>query len=168
MLLSLRMREAISRWTAPFSIGEMGKVYVPIMSNDTDVELIRVHGALEASTVFIVHNKEEGRWPYRIDNKFFQDISITQYNPVRNASMTSSSASNSVTAPKVYKLESGEMAAYEWDFLHLNEKALVLSVNGRERKIKLQESGSLIPLEFPTSNGDGVMSMDVFAEGPTQ
>jgi vacuolar protein sorting-associated protein 13A/C len=57
----------------------MGKVYVPIMRNDTDVELIRVHVTMEVATVFIVLNKEEGRWPYRIDNKSSRDISFTQY-----------------------------------------------------------------------------------------
>lgn len=65
--------------TAPFSIDEMGKVYVPIMRNDTEVELIRVHVVMEVATVFIVLNKEEGRWPYRIDNRSSWDITFTQH-----------------------------------------------------------------------------------------
>ncbi|KAG0246128.1 hypothetical protein B0O80DRAFT_498393 [Mortierella sp. GBAus27b] len=168
-LLSLRMREVTSRWTAPFSIDEMGKIYVPIMRNETDVELIRVNVVMEVATVFIVLNKEEGRWPYRIDNRSSFDISFSQHNPVRNESMTSSTASLSSAAPKVYKLKSHQTVAYSWDFPHLKEKVLVLNVNGSEREVKLQEIGSLMPFEFRTANSAlGVMSMDVIAEGPTQ
>lgn len=57
----------------------MGKVYVPIMRNETEVGLIRVHVVMELATVFIVLNKEEGRWPYRIDNRSSWDITYTQH-----------------------------------------------------------------------------------------
>jgi vacuolar protein sorting-associated protein 13A/C len=83
--------------------------------------------------------------------------------------MTSSTASLSSAAPKIYKLKSRQTVAYSWDFPHLKEKVLVLNVNGSEREVKLQEIGSLMPFEFRTANNAlGVMSMDVIAEGPTQ
>lgn len=57
----------------------MGKMHVTILRSDGEVELIRVHVMMEVATVFIVLNKEEGRWPYRIDNKSSWDISFCQH-----------------------------------------------------------------------------------------
>lgn len=54
-------------------------MHVTILRNDGEVELIRVHVMMEVATVFIVLNKEEGRWPYRIDNKSSWDISFCQH-----------------------------------------------------------------------------------------
>lgn len=65
--------------TAPFNIDEMGKMHVTILRSDGEVELIRIHVMMEVATVFIVLNKEEGRWPYRIDNKSSWDISFCQH-----------------------------------------------------------------------------------------
>ncbi|KAF9963917.1 hypothetical protein BGZ65_006327 [Modicella reniformis] len=167
-LLSLRKREVTSRWTAPFSIDTMGKVHVPIARNDIEVDLIRVNVMMERATVFIILNKEEGRWPYRIDNRSSWDIKFSQHSPIRNESMTSSASSSSSSTPKVYTLKAGETMAYSWDFPHQQEKALVLSVSGREREVKLQEIGSLVPFKFPVNEATGIMSIDVIAEGPTQ
>lgn len=65
--------------TAPFNIDEMGKMYVTILRSDGEVELIRIHVMMEVATVFIVLNKEEGRWPYRIDNRSSWDITFSQH-----------------------------------------------------------------------------------------
>ena len=65
--------------TSPFNIDEMGKMYVTILRSDGEVELIRVHVMMEVATVFIVLNKEEGRWPYRIDNRSSWDVSFCQH-----------------------------------------------------------------------------------------
>lgn len=54
-------------------------MHVTILRSDGEVELIRVHVMMEVATVFIVLNKEEGRWPYRIDNKSSWDISFCQH-----------------------------------------------------------------------------------------
>jgi hypothetical protein len=65
--------------TAPFNIDEMGKMHVTILRSDGEVELIRIHVMMEVATVFIVLNKEEGRWPYRIDNRSSWDIAFSQH-----------------------------------------------------------------------------------------
>ncbi|KAF9185293.1 hypothetical protein BGZ51_009186 [Haplosporangium sp. Z 767] len=167
-LLSLRLPGVTSRWTAPFNIDEMGKMYVTILRSDGKVELIRVHVMMEVATVFIVLNKEEGRWPYRIDNKSSWDISFSQHSTSRSDSASSSASSFSSSAPKVYKLKAGETMAYSWDLPSMKEKALVLSVNGREREVSLQEIGSLVPFKFPAGDTMSILSIDVIAEGPTQ
>ncbi|KAG9326243.1 hypothetical protein KVV02_000958 [Mortierella alpina] len=167
-LLSLRLPGVTSRWTSPFNIDEMGKMYVTILRSDGEVELIRVHVMMEVATVFIVLNKEEGRWPYRIDNRSSWDISFCQHSPARNESTTASTASFSSSIAKTYKLKAGETMAYSWDLPHLKEKVLVLSVNGREREVSLQEIGTPVPFKFPAGDGHGILSIDVIAEGPTQ
>src|SRR5690554_4927655 len=58
--------------------------------------------------------------------------------------------------------------AYSWDLPYMKEKALVLSVNGREREVSLQEIGSLVPFKFPAGDTMSILSIDVIAEGPTQ
>ncbi|KAF9111925.1 hypothetical protein BGX27_004234 [Mortierella sp. AM989] len=165
-LLSLRLSGVTSRWTAPFAIDEMGKMYVTILRGD-QVELIRVYVMMEVATIFIVLNKEEGRWPYRIDNKSSWDISFFQHSPTRTESSSSSTASFSSSTPKVYTLKAGQTMAYSWDLPSMKEKALVLSVNGREREVNLQEIGSLVPFKFPAGQASSILSIDVVAEGPT-
>ncbi|KAF8984234.1 hypothetical protein BGZ46_008534 [Entomortierella lignicola] len=168
-LLSLRLSGVTTRWTAPFAIDEMGKMYVTILRGDGEVELIRVYVMMEVATVFIILNKEEGRWPYRIDNRSSWDISFFQHSTTRAESSTSSSStpSFSSSAPKIYKLKAGETMAYSWDLPSMKEKALVLSVNGREREVNLQEIGSLVPFKFPAGDASSILSIDVAAEGPT-
>ncbi|KAG0050250.1 hypothetical protein BGZ83_004992 [Gryganskiella cystojenkinii] len=168
-LLSLRLPGVTSRWTAPFNIDEMGKMHVSILRSDGEVELIRVHVMMEVATVFIVLNKEEGRWPYRIDNKSSWDITFCQHSTTRSdVATTSSTASFSSSAPKMYKLKAGETMAYSWDLPYMKEKALVLTVNGREREVSLQEIGSLVPFKFPAGEANSIISIDVLADGPTQ
>ncbi|KAG0213348.1 hypothetical protein BGX28_004686 [Mortierella sp. GBA30] len=166
-LLSLRLPGVTSRWTAPFCIDEMGKMYVTILRSDGEVELIRVQVMMEVATVFIVLNKD-GRWPYRIDNRSSWDISFCQLSPARAESASASTASFSSSVAKNYKLKAGERMWYSWDLPHLKEKKLVLSVNGREREVNLQEIGTPVPFKFPAGDTSGILSIDVIAEGPTQ
>ncbi|KAG0003109.1 hypothetical protein BGZ80_007728 [Entomortierella chlamydospora] len=166
-LLSLRLSGVTTRWTAPFTIDEMGKMYVTILRSDGEVELIRVYVTMEVATIFIILSKEEGRWPYRIDNKSSWDISFFQHNSTRAESSSSSTASFSSSTPKTYKLKAGETVAYSWDLPSMKEKSLVLSVNGREREVNLQEIGSLVPFKFPAGDANSILSIDVVAEGPT-
>ncbi|KAF9431274.1 hypothetical protein BGZ94_003589 [Podila epigama] len=168
-LLSLRLPGVTSRWTAPFNIDEMGKIHVSIVRSDGVVELIRVQVMMEVATVFIVLHKEEGRWPYRIDNRSSWDISFCQHSSNRNdGSASASTASFSSNAAKQYKLKAGDSMAYSWDLPYMKEKALVLTVNGREREVSLQEIGSLVPFKFPAGDTYSILSIDVIAEGPTQ
>lgn len=67
----------------------------------------------------------------------------------------------------MYKLKAAETMAYSWDLPYMKEKALVLTVNGREREVSLQEIGSLVPFKFPAGEANSIISIDVIAEGPT-
>ena len=87
---------------------------------------------------------------------------------VRSDSVTASTASFSSSTAKTYKLKAGETMAYSWDLPHMKEKTLVLNVNGREREVSLQEIGSLVPFKFPAGDTNGILAIDVIAEGPTQ
>ncbi|KAG0226679.1 hypothetical protein BGW42_003469 [Actinomortierella wolfii] len=167
-LLSLRFPGVTSRWTAPFNIDEMGKVHVRILRGDGETELIRVTILMEMATVFILLNKEEGRWPYRIDNYSSWDIKFYQHSVARSDSSSSSSASLSGINPKTYELKAGETIPYSWDLPYVKEKTLVLNVNNREREVSLQEIGSVVPFKFPAGDAHSIISIDVVAEGPVQ
>ncbi|KAF9166895.1 hypothetical protein DFQ26_006563 [Actinomortierella ambigua] len=167
-LLSLRFPGITSRWTAPFKLDEMGKVHVRILRGESETELIRVTILMEVATVFILLNKEEGRWPYRIDNYSSWDVKFYQSSVARSDMSTSSSTSLSGMTPKAYELKAGETIPYSWDVPYVKEKTLVLNVNNREREVSLQEIGSLIPFKFPAGDAHSIISIDVVAEGPTQ
>ncbi|KAF9968752.1 hypothetical protein BGZ73_009156, partial [Actinomortierella ambigua] len=167
-LLSLRLPGVTTRWTAPFNIDEMGKVHVRILRSEGETELIRVTILMEEATIFILLNKEEGRWPYRIDNYSSWDVKFYQNSVARSESSSSSSNSLMGMSPKTYELKAGETIPYSWDLPYVKDKALVLSVNNREREVSLQEIGSLMPFKFPAGDTHSILSIDVVAEGPTQ
>jgi vacuolar protein sorting-associated protein 13A/C len=50
-----------------------------------------------------------------------------------------------------YYLKSGDSMRYSWDMPAVKDKQLVLSVNGREREINIQEIGDQIPFRHRVS-----------------
>ncbi|KAI8610486.1 hypothetical protein BC830DRAFT_1069804 [Chytriomyces sp. MP71] len=152
--LSLRLAGLMDEWSFPFNIDQVGRTYIKLSQMGTsDEELIRAEVVLENATLFIIFSREEGRWPIRIENKSDIDVQFGQYN-----------------AKKKYELPVGLSCPYSWDNPSLAVKAIVLSVNGRERQIDIREIGQLLPFKYPNPDGSGragIMSIQVYAEGPT-
>jgi vacuolar protein sorting-associated protein 13A/C len=102
----------------------------------SEEDLVRVETIMEDSTIFTLFTKEEGRWPFRIDNN--ADISIFFW--------------QLDTKTTKYQVQPGKSKAYAWDNPSLPNKALVLHVNGREREIDVREIGQLMPFKYPVSS----------------
>jgi hypothetical protein len=66
--------------SAPFNIDEVGRVHVKVEKSDEVIDLIRTEILLEDATVFVILNKEEGKWPYRIEN--YSDVNVDFYQQV--------------------------------------------------------------------------------------
>ncbi|OZJ06276.1 hypothetical protein BZG36_00800 [Bifiguratus adelaidae] len=155
-------------WSAPFNIREIGKIHVKLSKSEQhSLDLIRVDVLLEDATIFVISSKEEGKWPYRIDNLSSVDVTFYQQEMVPLGEEFSSSSRLS-PARKKYRLPAGKAVKYSWDYPAMNNKALMLHVNGRERLVNIQEIGNQVPFKYPIGSSSGIMSIDVTAEGLTQ
>ncbi|CAG8516340.1 7059_t:CDS:10 [Ambispora leptoticha] len=145
-------------WSAPFNINELGRVHVKLGKKDQEPGLIRTEILLEDATIFIIFSKEEGKWPYRVEN--FSDADIDPHRRESSASRLS--------MPR-YQLAPANSAPYSWDFPAIKDKRLVLNINDHERIINIQEIGSLVPFRYPSKEGGHkVIAIEVVADGPTQ
>ncbi|ORX96417.1 hypothetical protein K493DRAFT_329607 [Basidiobolus meristosporus CBS 931.73] len=154
-------------WSAPFNIEDVGKIFIKIRKPGIRRDLVRVDIHLEGPTIFILFKKEEGKWPFRIENESGATILLYQpIMPLRELSSPQPSPTLERTKQIRYKLGSGDTMAYSWDYPASKQKSLVLNVNGFEREITLCEIGPLIPLNYKTADGRGIMAIDIVAEGP--
>ena len=48
--------------------------------SDEVTDLVRTEILLEDATIFVILNKEEGKWPFRIEN--YSDVDVTFYQQV--------------------------------------------------------------------------------------
>ncbi|KAG9302115.1 hypothetical protein G9A89_020549 [Geosiphon pyriformis] len=150
-------------WSAPFNINELGRVHVKLSKKDQEPELIRTEFLLEEATIFIIFSKEEGKWPFRIENFSDDTVVFYQQDPHRRE------APGSRPTVTRYSLAPGDIQYYSWDFPASKDKRLVVNVNDRERVINIQEIGSLVPFKYPSKEGGHcVMAIEVVADGPTQ
>ncbi|CAG8518582.1 8655_t:CDS:10 [Ambispora gerdemannii] len=150
-------------WSAPFNINELGRVHVKMGKKDQEPGLIRTEILLEDATIFIIFSKEEGKWPYRVENFSDVDVVFYQQDPHRRE------ASASRPSMPKYHLAPGNSEPYSWDSPAIKDKRLVLNVNDHERLINIQEIGSLVPFKYPSKEGGHkALSIEVVADGPTQ
>ncbi|CAG8609296.1 9150_t:CDS:10, partial [Funneliformis caledonium] len=112
-------------WSAPFNIDELGRVHVRLGKSDEVIDLIRTEILLEDATVFVIFNKEEGKWPFRIENYSDVEVTFCQQDPNRRDFFGTSTQSPNI---KKYNLYPGNALPYSWDFPAQKEKHLVLNV----------------------------------------
>jgi vacuolar protein sorting-associated protein 13A/C len=97
-------------------------------------------------------NHEEKLWPYRIDNRSPVDVIVYQGVRLSWNVMNGSSHDSHLQfqrAKAKYKIPRGESMLYTWDEPALQEKYLVVNINGYEREVNIQEIGPLVPFYYP-------------------
>ncbi|KAK9766018.1 Vacuolar protein sorting-associated protein 13 [Basidiobolus ranarum] len=164
--LTIRFPGLNNKWSAPFNIEDIGKVFVKVYRNHgptTRVELIRIDVMLQGASIFVIISKEKGKWPYRITNKSGTSVLLYQRNPSIRDRFTDGMPAIPVEG---YSLASGESMQYAWDYPSLPAKSLILNIQGKEYKASLQEIGPQEPWRYPTPQGSACMAIDVFADGP--
>ncbi|KAJ2157305.1 Vacuolar protein sorting-associated protein 13 [Coemansia sp. RSA 552] len=69
------------QWSAPFSIDDVGRVFVrlPAESSDSGEILVKIDILMEGACLFVILQREDHCWPYRIDNLTSTDIVIWQF-----------------------------------------------------------------------------------------
>ncbi|KAJ1653989.1 Vacuolar protein sorting-associated protein 13 [Dispira simplex] len=154
-------------WSAPFLIDQVGELYVKLNTTRLERVLIRVDIVLEGPCIFILFSKVEGAWPYRIENFSETEVTLYQYDPSLREAPANMLANS--TLVKKYRLPPGRTMSYSWDYPSMKEKQLVLNVRGRERKVDIQQIGTLVPFKFASSTVvHNTLSLDVIADQTVQ
>ncbi|PSK35869.1 Vacuolar protein sorting-associated protein 13 [Elsinoe australis] len=155
-------------WSSPFNIANVGSVHVKLAKAGERQRLVRVEILMENATIFLHVSFESKHWPYSMRNESDTEFLFWQANP--NVDEDEEDRSSG-WKPIRYRLPPRSIMPYAWDYPAAKSKNLVLSAHKKERHVKLQEIGNLIPLKLPPQAGaprQKVIDLNVMAEGPTQ
>ena len=157
-----------NQWSSPFNISNVGTVHVKLAKAGQRQKLIRVEVILEAATIFLHLSFETKHWPFSMRNESDTDFMFFQINP--NVAEDEEDR-GSGWKPIRYRLPQRSIMPYAWDYPAAKNKELVIMANGKDRRVKLAEIGSLIPMKIPVAKGSSqqkTIEINIAAEGPTQ
>ena len=157
-----------NQWSSPFNISNVGTVHVKLAKQGQRQKLIRVEIILEDATLFLHLSIENKHWPYSMRNESDVEFMFYQKNP--NVEEDEDDR-GSGWKPIRYRLPPRSIMPYAWDYPAAKNKEIILTANGKERRVKLSEIGNLIPLRVPSGSGSQqarVIDLNIVADGPTQ
>ncbi|KAL9128311.1 MAG: hypothetical protein Q9217_002989 [Psora testacea] len=156
-----------NQWSSPFNISNVGTVHVKLAKAGQRQQLIRVEIIMEAATIFLHVSIETKHWPFSMRNESDMEFMFYQVNPNLGED---EEERNSGWKPIRYRLPAKSIMPYAWDYPASKNKELVLTANGKERRIKLAEIGNLVPLKVPGAQGKParIIDLNIAADGPTQ
>ena len=166
--LSLCYSGVSNQWSSPFNIGDVGTVHVKLAKAGQRQQLVRVEIIMEAGTLFLHMSIEKNHWPFSMRNESDLEYMFYQANP--NVA-ENEEEKGSGWKPIRYRLPPRSIMPYAWDYPAAKNKELVITVFGKERRIKLAEIGNLIPMKVPAAQGSKtqkIIDLNIAAEGPTQ
>ncbi|KAJ2261928.1 Vacuolar protein sorting-associated protein 13 [Coemansia sp. RSA 376] len=154
------------RWSAPFSIDDVGRMFVRLPTTDGE-SLIRIDVVLDGACLFVIMQRESQCWPYAIINHTSVDVTVWQHHEKQTEDGTP------VEPDRTYVVRAGESLDYAWDSPIAATKLLVVSAMGATRRVSLQEIGEQRPFVYsrPPRRGavtDHTMNIEVVASGPRQ
>ncbi|KAJ2453795.1 Vacuolar protein sorting-associated protein 13 [Coemansia sp. RSA 2336] len=158
-----------ARWSAPFSMDDVGRGYVRMPTGAFEEVLVKIDVVLEGACLFVILQREDRHWPYVIENLTSIDITVWQIaeskhgessqtaaaggyaaagqgSPVRRTATLP--ASSAATSERKYTIKAGETLDYAWDVPTATNKLLVVSAQGATRKVSLQEIGEQRPFVY--------------------
>ena len=156
-----------NQWSSPFNISNVGTVHVKLAKAGQRQQLLRVEVIMEAATIFLHISIETKHWPYSMRNESDMEFMFYQVNPKLNEDEEDG---GSGWKPVRYRLPAKSIMPYAWDYPASKNKELIISSNGKERRVKLAEIGNLVPLKIPGAQGRParIIDLNIAAEGPTQ
>ncbi|KAI9279983.1 hypothetical protein BY458DRAFT_470198 [Sporodiniella umbellata] len=152
-------RHGSKAWSAPVNIQDIGKMYVRLDGEHS--QLVRISVSVKDSTLFSTFSEDE-QWPYQIVNDSSVDIELTQVNIDFDNSQLSSSQRKGLSSPSSFTVVPNQSLPYTWDVPVAKEKKLELCVNGKRRAINFEAIGSQVPFRYSKTDS---LSMDVIARG---
>ncbi|KAL9632336.1 MAG: hypothetical protein Q9204_003838 [Flavoplaca sp. TL-2023a] len=157
-----------NQWSSPFNISNVGTVHVKLAKAGQRQTLLRVEVIMEAATIFLHLSVETKHWPYSMRNESDMEFMFYQVNP--NVGEDEDDRGSS-WKPIRYRLPARSIMPYAWDYPASKNKELVLTANGKDRRIKLAEIGNLVPMKVPAAQGSKqqkIIDVNIAADGPTQ
>ncbi|KAI4230658.1 MAG: hypothetical protein LQ349_006118, partial [Xanthoria aureola] len=156
-----------NQWSSPFNISNVGTVHVKLAKAGQRQTLVRVEVIMEAATIFLHLSVETKHWPYSMRNESDTEFMFYQVNP----NLAEDEDDSSAWKPIRYRLPARSIMPYAWDYPASKNKELVLTANGKDRRIKLAEIGNLVPMKVPAGQGSKqqkIIDVNIAADGPTQ
>ncbi len=156
-----------NQWSSPFNIANVGTVHIKLAKAGQRQQLIRVEIIMEAATIFLHISIETKHWPYSMRNESDMEFMFYQVNPSLGEDEEDQ---GSGWKPIRYRLPAKSIMPYAWDYPASKNKELVITANGKERRVKLAEIGNLVPLKVPGTQGrpSRIIDLNIAADGPTQ
>ena len=157
-----------NQWSSPFNISSVGTVHVKLAKHGQRQKLIRVEVIMEDATIFLHLSIETKHWPFSLRNESDVEFMFFQTNP--NVAEDEEDR-GSGWKPIRYRLPPRSIMPYAWDYPAAKHKELIITANGKERRVKLAEIGNLYPLRIPVAPGSQqgrVIDLNIAADGPTQ
>lgn len=167
--LKIRYLGGNSQWSSPFSIKDIGEVFLKILKQNTGHVLLKVVVLLENATLFVRIQDAQGRWPYSIRNFSNTEFVFYQSNPYIDESGAPVKKDNHFK-PIFYKIPPKSVMPYAWDYPAGIVKELVLRSHGKDRSIQLAEIGNLGVMHLPQFKNlsSSAVDINIVADGPTQ
>ena len=156
-----------NQWSSPFNIANVGTVHVKLAKAGQRQQLVRVEVIMEAATIFLHISIETKHWPFSMRNESDMEFMFYQVNPNLGEDEEDGATG---WKPIRYRLPAKSIMPYAWDYPASRNKELIISSNGKERRIKLAEIGNLVPLKVPGAQGKParIIDLNIAADGPTQ
>ncbi|KAI5955057.1 VPS13 [Candida jiufengensis] len=158
-----------SRWSQPFSIDNVGLLFIKVQRKDGVQMLLKVTLLLEDATMFIHIDDGNNQWPYAIKNYTDEEFYIYQGNPNVNAN-GEIVKTETPYKPIYYRIPPKSIMPYAYDYPNAILKELIVKSHGRERAVNLAEIGNLKPFRLPPTDNreQTIIDLNVAADGPTQ
>lgn len=157
-----------NQWSSPFTIANVGTVHVKLAKAGERQQLVRVEIIMEDGSIFLHVSIENKHWPFSMRNESDLEYMFYQANPNVDEQEEDK---GSGWKPIRYRLPSRSIMPYAWDYPAAKNKELILTVFGKERRVKLAEIGNLVPMKVPAAQGSKtqkIIDLNIAAEGPTQ
>ncbi|KAK5086299.1 Vacuolar protein sorting-associated protein 13 [Lithohypha guttulata] len=157
-----------NQWSSPFNMSNVGMTHVKLAKHGQRQRLVRIETILENATLFLHFSTETKNWPFSMRNESDTEFLFFQANP--NVSEDGEEDRGSGWKPIRYKLPPRSIMPYAWDYPASKNKELVLTCRGKERYVKLQEIGNLIPIRLPPAEAGlppKAIDVNIVADGPT-
>ncbi|KAK4695061.1 vacuolar protein sorting-associated protein 13A/C, partial [Lecanoromycetidae sp. Uapishka_2] len=156
-----------NQWSSPFNIANVGTVHVKLAKSGQRQQLIRVEVIMEAATIFLHISIETKHWPFSMRNESDLEFMFHQSNP--NIEEDEEDRGTG-WKPIRYRLPAKSIMPYAWDYPAAKNKELIMTCNGKERRVKLAEIGNLVPMKVPGAQNkpSRIIDLNIAADGPTQ
>lgn len=162
---TLKLNQPDAQWTAPFSLDNIGNVFVRVVQKNAPQRLVQVDVQVQGPTVFVRLLPNDNAWPFVLRNETEHSVIFMQTSAQHESQRSSRDAD-----PKRYVLKPRSKMKYAWDYPADADKYIRLQINGSERVINILEIGALLPFKFAARDNlpAGVVSLDVRADETSQ